>query len=477
MRATLQEIVAAVHERVGRVPIMAPPASLTALAAACPTIDALDEEDGAVQSLWSALILAFPMRPRSHSGGMPDDGTLDLWAGWIGWAIAQLQPGPPGPDRPEVRLALMMLDQGHIQGEDWSAAPSGLAQNEPLFELLIGVFPPLARRAVMFDGRLKPVRPDVSLPAGIDGWRAVAETLSHRDVMGPGLLGPVARLLAQLWPDRMAAAMADWMDGLAIAAVVRELPPTKAFAVGLKSGNRLLAFEAVRHCTEAFKLMRPEAEDALVALLVDVAGDVETWSGWMRALNAHPVRHPMLQTPLGRALAQAPLSAFDVWLATQTVLPTALRRGIGLPERPGADVCLDAFVQAASPELRLSAWPRVWAWWNAWDFGDRDLLFDVHSSPLDLGVVGYALECLDEDQLKAALQVEIDGLDAAFGRWWKASTDLTSEINRRQSRIQPLAHARKLRETGTALGRAAANIMYEIDDPDLKWRLGRLRFV
>jgi len=94
---------------------------------------------------------------------------------------------------------------------------------------------------------------------------------------------------------------------------------------------------------------------------------------------------------------------------------------------------------------------------------------------LDLGVVGYALECLDEAQLQAALQDEIDGLHAAFGRWWKSSSDLTSEINRRQSRLQLLAHACKLRETGAGLGRAV-NVIYEIGDPDLKWRMGRLRY-
>lgn len=475
MSASPEEVVAAVHERLGCVPSVAPPASLMALASTCPAIEVVDDEDGAARSLWSELVPAFPLRPRSHSGRMPSDETLDRWAGWIGWAIAQLRPDANGPDRPEVRLALMILDQAHVQDGEWSAVPSDLAGNAPLCETLIDAFPRLAGGAVMFDRRLRPIRPEVSLPAGIDGWREVSEKLAHRDVLGPGMLGPVARLLARLWPDRMAALMADWTDGLAITAVVQVLAPVEAFSIGLQSRNRLLAFEAVRFCSGAFKPMRRDAEEALVALLLDVAGDDETWRGWMGALNVHPVRHPMLQGPLGRALAQAPLSAFEVWLATQTVLPKAPQRGIALPERLGAEVCLDEFAEAASSEVRVSAWARVWAWWNAWDFGDRDLLFDIYSSPLDLGVVGYALECLDQAQLEAALQEEVDGLRAAFGRWWKSSTDLTSEINRLQSRLQPLAHARKLREASAPLGRASN--LYMINDPDLEWRLGRLSFV
>lgn len=476
MSQSPEEIVTAVHDRVGRVATVAPPASLMALASACSAIDEVDDEDGVAQTLWSELIPAFPIRPRSHSGGMPSDKTLDLWAGWIGWAIELLRPGASSPDRPEVRLALMILDQGHVEGDGWSAVPSELAGNELLCETLIAALPRLARRAVMFDQQHHQIRPDVSLPAGIDGWREMSETLSHRDVIVPSMLGPIGRLLARLWPDRMAAQIADWTDGLAITAVVRVLAPVEAFIIGLASRNRLLAFEAVRFCSEDFKPMRHDAEDALVALLLDVAGDAKTWRGWMGALNVHPVRHPMLQGPLGCALAQAPPSAFDVWLVTQEVLPKALQRGIALPDRPGAEVCLNAFARAASPEVRASAWTRVWAHWNAWDFGDRDLLFDIHSSPLDLGVVGYALECLNEGQLEAALQDEVDGLHAAFGRWWKSSSALKSEINRRQSRLQPLAHARKLRETGAALGQAV-KVIYEIDDPDLKWRLGRLRYV
>jgi len=163
----------------------------------------------------------------------------------------------------------------------------------------------------------------------------------------------------------MAALMANWTDGLAITAVVRILAPVEAFAIGLQSRNRLLAFETVRFCSKDFKPMRRDAEDALVALMLEAAGDDETWRGWMGALNVHPVRHPMLQGALGRALAQAPPSAFDVWLATQTVLPKALQRGIVLPDRPGAEVCLNAFARAASAEVRASAWSRVWEWWNA----------------------------------------------------------------------------------------------------------------
>lgn len=476
MSPSPEEIVTAVHDRVGRVAAVAPPASLMALASACSAIDEVDDEDGAAQTLWSELVPAFPMRPRSHSGGMPSDETLDLWAGWIGWAIELLRSGAFDPNRSEIRLALMILDECHVEGSGWSAVPSGLASNEPLFETLIAAFPKLARWAVMFDRRLRPIRPDVSLPAGIDGWREVSETLSHSDVMEPGMLGPVTRLLTRLWPDRMASLMGDWTDGLAITAVVRVLAPVEAFSIGLQSRNRLLAFEAVRFSTEHRKPMRRDAEDALFALLLDVASDDETWRGWMGALNVHPVRHPMLQGPLGRALAQAPPSAFDVWLTTQTVLPEALQRGIALPNWLGAEVCLNAFAQAASPEVRASAWTKVWTHWNTWDFGGCDLLIDIHSSPLDLGVVGYALECLNEAQLEAALQDEVDGLHAAFGRWWKSSSALKSEINRRQSRLQPLAHARKLREMGAALGQAV-KVIYEVDDPDLKWRLGRLRYV
>jgi|GEM_PF-6292093 len=70
MSSSPEEIVAAVHERVGRVATVAPPASLMALTSVCPALDVVDDEDNAVQTLWSELAglpAAAPVALRRHA--------------------------------------------------------------------------------------------------------------------------------------------------------------------------------------------------------------------------------------------------------------------------------------------------------------------------------------------------------------------------------------------------------------------------
>ncbi|MFN3627659.1 MAG: hypothetical protein ACK4S3_07245 [Parvibaculum sp.] len=136
---------------------------------------------------------------------------------------------------------------------------------------------------------------------------------------------------------------------------------------------------------------------------------------------------------------------------------------------------LAAFAATASIQVRARAWRMIWDRWNEWDFGEREALMDVHRSTLDLGVIGYGLEVLTPDQLEAELSDMQRSIQDAFARWWTSSVDLTSEINRLQSRLQPLAHSRELKANGALLSRA--QVMYQFSDPELAWRLSRLRHV
>lgn len=476
---TPDEVIAALHGRVAGAEPVPPANSLLDLARACPDWDAPEEEDGHDQMLWSELLPAMPVGPMTHSGGLYSDARVATYVGMIAWAVARLAEVAPSEDGrldPELRLGMMILSLAHPDDRPWTLVPPEAAASTALRDLALRVVSGLAPRAMLLNSRaysLRAERPALPVPRGREGWRDLAEIVSDWEVMSPGLLGPFAQLLLRLWPDALARAVADWTDSLALFAIVDALSPADAFELGRLSVNRVVAFIAVIDHTAQFRPVGVDAEQTLTDLLVDVGSDQPVWQAWLEALNPYPVRLPMLQVPLGRALARLSGDAFQSWLTTQTVSPDPLRRGIALPARPDAAACLEAFALSATGDTRREAWSKVWAHWNAWDFGGRDLILDVHASPLDLGVVGHALEALSAADVDALIAVEVEALHAVFGRWWASSSAMISEIHRLQSRIQPLAHAQALRAVGAALERAG--VLYAIADPDLEWRLTRLR--
>ena len=407
---------------------------------------------------------------------MPSPEDCDRWAGRIVWAIGCLRDWDEtcDPGGRELRVPCMILDLTHRLTPVWSTLPDAVAANLGLRDAAGRVLTELSRGVMVVDfysRSLRPFRPDLSVPHEGEGWAELNEQLARREIIPPSLLRPITRLLNRVWPSHLAVIVSGWTDGLAAAALVDALSPADAFRLGCDSRNRLVAFAAVLSHTEMLKPLGDGADDELTRLLEDAASNSVVWRAWMTVLNTYPVRYPMLQIALGRALARASDGSFEAWLDALKLHPESLSRAISPTTRPDAVTCLAAFAEAAAFDVRVAAWSQVWSRWNEWNFADREALLEVHGSILDLGVVGYALEVLDEVEVAEHIEAEARAINLAFGRWWPTSTALNSEMNRRQSRLQPLAHAQALRQASAPVGLAA--VRYAISDPDLEWRLRR----
>ena len=179
-------------------------------------------------------------------------------------------------------------------------------------------------------------------------------------------------------------------------------------------------------------------------VLVKVAQDKLRWANWMVAFNTYPVRRPMMQEPLGVALASVPRSSLPAYVDAISLSVQQAGQNVGRAE---VARCLRAFAAAAPLEQRQALWQLGHERWLAWNLGKgepQNHMFAISWSELDYAVAGYALECLDSQQLLQRmddLRAEMQVFDCA---WFESKSDITTAWFRLLSTFQPFAHASKL---------------------------------
>jgi hypothetical protein len=185
-------------------------------------------------------------------------------------------------------------------------------------------------------------------------------------------------------------------------------------------------------------------QQLLSDLLIKVANDGTRWQAWMQILNTYPVRFPLLQVPLGTALARAPDSAIEPYVKSIWLYPKQAQADRG--RRCVAD-CLMEFRAAATPERRRGLWTAAHTRWLEWNFNERDSsqhMFWVGWCDLDFALVGYACECINDTEREHMIQSIGRELQMFDKRWYASYTDIISTWNRLLSRLQPYAWASRL---------------------------------
>ncbi|MGH7028185.1 hypothetical protein [Brevundimonas sp.] len=448
-----------------------PPADLLAAAPAEETGDT-DRDD-----FWFLWEGAAPFLANARVGAPVSDADRDLWAGWLTWAIAVLDDWDADWDDVgrDLDVALALLDLTQRARPDWEFVPATVADNAGLRETVEARLRAASKQVAVvnfYSRSLLAYRPDLPDPKGETGWKEIVATLNRLEIIAPAGQRALARLAWRLWPDGLAALCDDDGDVLGATALAEALAPAHAFALGARCRTPLQGFAAILAYTELRTPLEPDAQQELEALLVTFARDPAVWRGWMAALNRYPVRHPRLQAPLGRALSRSSKEAFLAWLSVIELRPLRLADALQpVDQRGDASTCLKAFSDTAAAEVRAAGWRAVWARWSAWDFDRRDGMMKVHGSDIDLGVVGYALEVMRNEELDTAIATEAANLNQVFAQRWPSVIALITAANLVQSRLQPLAHARTLKTTSNQLELATGR--YSFDDPELTWRLKR----
>ena len=446
-----------------------------------PTLFTRPPDDGADDidrdDFWLLWEGAAPFLANARVGAPVSEADRDLWAGWLTWAVAILRDWDSERDGGErdLDVALALLDLTQRERPDWDVVPATVASNTGLHETVEARLRAASKKVAVvnfYSRSLLAYRPDLPDPEGETGWKEIVAALNRLEIIAPAGQRALARLAWRLWPNDLAALLDTDGDVLGATALAEALDPAQAFALGARCRRPLQGFAAICAHTQLRTPLELGAQQELEELLVTFARDSAVWRGWMAALNRYPVRHPRLQAPLGRALSRSSEEAFLAWLSVIELRPLRLADALQRADHRGdASTCLKAFSDTAAVDVRSAGWRAIWARWSAWDFDRRDGMMKVNGSDIDLGVVGYALEVMQSDELDAAIAAEAANLDQVFAQRWPSVIELMTAANLVQSRLQPLAHAQTLKTTSNQLELATGR--YSFDDPALKWRLKR----
>jgi hypothetical protein len=189
--------------------------------------------------------------------------------------------------------------------------------------------------------------------------------------------------------------------------------------------------------------MTPTEDALLTQLFLAIASNPSEWGKWMLALNRHPIQYKAIQVSLGHALAQAPDSALSPYVDAIQLSTLGAARGVV------AD-CLRAFRSIAPPARQRTLWKLAHERWLKWNFAVGDPhqnLINIGQCELDYAVIGFAVECMNDQELDdayAALIAELTALDIT---WHTSVTDFRRSVNRILSRLQPYGHARGIQST------------------------------
>ncbi len=214
-----------------------------------------------------------------------------------------------------------------------------------------------------------------------------------------------------------------------------------AFRIATQSENSALQFAAVCRLFSIYDRVRSldaTQEDALVALLNQVATDPPRWAAWMRAFVAHPYQTSQMQPAIGLCLARSDEAALRAYIDAIYLQSSWLGRD-------EVKACLGTFANSVPLERRQAAWRIAFARWSDWNFGERD----GHSSPteitlsnIDFAIVGYAVECLTPEERETQIAGYLDMVARAEHVWHKSQLNLMHYIYRVFSCSQPFLRAR-----------------------------------
>jgi len=243
-----------------------------------------------------------------------------------------------------------------------------------------------------------------------------------------------------------------------------------AFRFATQAENRSLQFAAVCRLFaihDRVRALDAAQEDALVALLNQVATDVPRWAAWMRAFAAHPYQTGQMQPAIGRCLAFSDEAALRAYVDAIYLQSSWLGRD-------EVKACLATFANSVSLERRQAAWRMAFARWSDWNFSERE----GHSAPteislsnMDFAIVGYAVECLTLEERETHIAGCLDAVGRAEHVWHKSQLNFMHCIYRALARSQPFLHAR---DCGTdrdnwLWSKSGGYYFEQLDDP--YWRL------
>lgn len=183
--------------------------------------------------------------------------------------------------------------------------------------------------------------------------------------------------------------------------------------------------------------------DNLTELCRRVQQDEAEWQKWMRAFNRYPVRTKALQPAFGKSMGGSRDEAKAAYIEA---LDLSTIHG---DCRAAVTTCLSEFRKVASDDERRAMWTLAYDRWRVWDFAKNDTdtaLVWMAVSELDFALIGYAVECVSDSELRTMQEALAAELTTVKDHWYSDRVGFNSAWYRALSRWQIFTYAAGVRD-------------------------------
>jgi len=421
-------------------------------------LDAIQLEDDPLQAankidagnrLFDAITQQFGfIRYVRASGRELSQGERSQWVALLRWLICELREWNVNDDAKYCKLTALFITACHSDFEDsiWTLLPAEIGNNDNLLNAIEKLIaschcecssPEFVSHIPIWEKEAV----ERFQKADIDmDWPDITDFLSSLEnrFYPSFFLNQAARFLFRFGFKQLVTALSNarTLDAVHVADA---LTNEQKFQLGKGSDNPYVQFGCAYRALKWNKTALNETEASLLSdLLLKVSNNEGHWKGWMQVFNRYPLRFPVMQKPLGMALASASEIALIAYVESIS-LSTSYNESRSLMAE-----CLQKFRQQSALEHRQILWRAAFKRWNEWDFRGNEAgayIFDISGCELDYAIVAYAVECMRDDERKAALENIREKLQAIELNWYRNISDLKTAWNRSLSQFQPFAHA------------------------------------
>jgi hypothetical protein len=273
-------------------------------------------------------------------------------------------------------------------------------------------------------------------------WTELAQQLGLIEprILPGTFLSQSVGYLRRLFPDSLIRAASGVRQILIAIKLLEPLSMAEMVALALASENPYVEFAAFYLCATGRRNGSPVTPDLvgpLSDLLLKVSLDSERWTQWMLAFARHPIRFPDIAPSIGRTLSRTSDAAVRAYVSSIALTTMG---------RPGRDIVaetLGVFRATASEDRQVLLWRAAHDRWKDWNFGEKEAARSITAiahCELDYALVGYAVNCMsEEERQKNILETSIN-LSTLDLRWFGSVMNFSDEKYLLLSRIQPILH-------------------------------------
>lgn len=411
-------------------------------------------------TFFDALNHDFPFFPFDRIGNRQfKSDEFERLSGLIRWLVSSLHTWTKtiDPDRSLLGALFVVLQSLQADQSFWLQMPPSISKNTELMNVLAELVSCSQFEFSARDFDAVPIWEEEAIEefkqadqAG--NWVEIGKSWRQfENVMPPSFIFTQAIICLAHYSFDQVVLVADSVSQTIKAMIIsKALSPNMRLRLAAASSSPYIEFCCVYAATTALgrvQPLQPIDPKLLVPILVKVSADGKKWDAWMEAFNHWPTRFPSIHAALGEALALMSEDALQSYIESTNMLTLDASNDEG---RQLTTDCLRAFKSNANVEKRRYLWKLAYNKWSIWDFNPSCLgqINKICYSVLDYAVVGYLVECMDEDKCRTARDGVTTLLCSVDEAWYVSVSDCITEWNRLLSKFQLYAHAVNTQETG-----------------------------